>query len=67
MRILFGITHVTRDCRTKEQREADRVRAQERADQALEQEWRRRVENNIRRRRDRRITQFLNTGASNGQ
>lgn len=63
MRILFGITNITRDRRTKEQRQADQARAQERADQALEQEWRRRVQANISRRLNQRVDRFLNGGS----
>lgn len=61
MNIVFGITHVTRDRRNKAQLESARVIEQERLDQEIEREWRRRVQANITRRRDRRIAEFTGT------
>lgn len=59
MRITFHITGITQDRRTKAQLESARHIAQERLDQAVELEWRRRVQANLLRRRDARVQRFL--------
>ena len=67
MSVLFRITDITRDRRTRVQLESARAMEQERRDQAIERLWRERVQANITRRRDQRIAKFLNVnGASNG-
>ena len=58
MKVSFRITDFTRDRRTKAQIASAHAIEQERADQLLEREWRRRVQANITRRRDRRIAKF---------
>ena len=59
MRITFHITGISQDRRTKAQMESARQLTQDRLDQAVELEWRRRVEANVRRRLHRKVERFL--------
>ena len=59
MRITFHITGISQDRRTKAQMESARRIAQERLDQAVELEWRRRVQANLLRRLEARVQRFL--------
>jgi hypothetical protein len=64
MRVVFNITSITLDRRNTAQLENARAIEQERADQALEREWRRRVQTNVSRRLDQKVARFLSTGVS---
>ncbi len=61
MRIRFAIIGISHDRRNTIQLAAARAIEQERADQALEQLWRSRVQANISARLNRRIEQILQT------
>lgn len=64
MKVNFNIAGITVDRRTKAQLESARAIEQERLDQALEREWRRRVRANASRRLDRKVAQFISNGSA---
>jgi hypothetical protein len=64
MKVNFNITGITIDRRTKAQLESARALTQDRLDQAVELEWRRRVQANISRRLDRKVARFLQENPS---
>jgi hypothetical protein len=64
VRVIFKITDITRDRRNKAQLASDSQIAQERLDQAVEREWRRRVQVNVQRRLERRVAHFLKHGVT---
>lgn len=57
--ILFRITNITRDRRSKAQLETVRATEQGRLDLALERLWRQRVDAKVQARKDRRIREAL--------
>lgn len=61
MRIRFAIIGISHDRRNTAQLAASRAVEQARADQALEQLWRNRVQANISARLTRRVEQILQT------
>jgi hypothetical protein len=61
-RVTFRVTGISRDRRSKAQLASARAINQERLDQALEREWRRRVKENVSRRLNRRVEAFLGAG-----